>query len=455
MTGGERDLPTVVIVGRPNVGKSSLFNRLVGRRRAITLDTPGVTRDPVASTVVWEGRRLRLVDTGGLGGEDVIDLAERVHQHTVRTIAGSDVVVVVFDVRAGVGPLDRDTVEVAERCGVPVVYVANKADAPEQAQEAVEFCALGIDPPLAVSAEHGRGIDELRARILELLPEAPEGRGTEPETEGEAQTVRVAIVGRPNVGKSSFLNLVAGRELALVDERPGTTRDAVDTLIERAGKQYLLIDTAGMRRPSRVGPGIERLSVARSIAAIRRCEVTVLMIESLEGMTDQDARIARLAWSEGRATVIAVNKCDLLTPERDRAAVRAEIFRRYPNLAPIPVVFLSVVRQEGIEEWFEAVDRAAAAHRIELRTSDVNRVVAAAAERRQPPVVDGRRLRLFYAVQTGRRPPTLTVFVNRIGVPTDYCRFLERCFREAFPLAGSPLRLRFVRRSSHGRRARA
>ncbi len=439
--------PTVVIVGRPNVGKSTLFNRLIGRRRAITLDVPGVTRDPVSEAVEWNGRRLRLVDTGGLGGEDVIDLAERVHEHTMKTIAGADAAVVVFDVRAGVSPLDRDTVETIQRCGIPAVYVANKADGPAQEAEAVEFCRLGIEPPLTVSAEHGGGLAQLRQAILECIP----ARGPEEALASGAEApIRVALVGRPNVGKSSLLNRIAGHELALVDDRPGTTRDVVDTLVERGGRRYLLVDTAGMRRPSRVGAGVERLSVRRSIAAIRRAEVAVVMIEPDEGMTDQDARIARLAWDEGRAVVIAVNKIDRLGEGADRAALAAETLRRYPTLGSAPIVFLSVLRSQGIDDCFAAIDRAVAAHRIEIRTTDINRIVAAAAERRQPPVVAGRRLHLLYAAQTGRRPPTITLFVNRSGVPADYTRFLERCFREALPLEGTPLRLRFHRRSSHG-----
>ncbi len=447
MSARETGPPTVVIVGRPNVGKSTLFNRLIGRRRAITLDTPGVTRDPVTETVVWNDRCLRLVDTGGLGGEDVIDLAERVHDHTLKTIGGADAAVVVFDVRAGAGPLDRDTVETVQRCGIPVLYVANKADGPTQDAAAVEFCRLGIEPPLAVSAEHGIGLSELKQAILDLFPSGEEA----PEKIEDTDTpVRVALVGRPNVGKSSLLNLVAGRELALVDDRPGTTRDVVDTLIERGGSRYLIVDTAGMRRPSRVGTGIERLSVSRSVAAIRRAEVVVVMIEPEEGMTDQDARIARLAWDEGRAMVIAVNKIDRLAADSERAAFAAETVRRYPTLAPVPIVFLSVVRNIGIDECFAAIDRAVTAHRIEIRTPDVNRIVAAAAERRQPPVVAGRRLHLLYAAQTARRPPTITLFVNRSNVPNDYARFLERCFREALPLDGTPLRLRFSRRDSHG-----
>ena len=328
----------VAIVGRPNVGKSTLFNRLLGRRRAITLDQPGITRDPILEPVEWDGFSCDLVDTGGLQGESDIALADRVHEHTLRAIAASDIVVVLFDAKAGLNPLDAETVELVSRSGRPVVFAANKGEGRAGEQAALEFCALGIDPPLVVSAEHGQGITELQIAIeqaAEGLPreepasseeagqhdrdadrkdDAGEDVGEHPDEEPEAAEgaalpaiCRVALVGRPNVGKSSLLNLLAGEELSLVDNRPGTTRDVVDTEIERGGRHYLLVDTAGMRRPSRVEEGVERISVRRSLEAIERADVVVLLVEPEEGVTDQDARIARRAWDEGRALVVLVS----------------------------------------------------------------------------------------------------------------------------------------------------
>lgn len=456
------DTPTVAIVGRPNVGKSTLFNRLVGRRRSITLDTPGVTRDPITADVEWDGRRVRIVDTGGLGGETEIALADRVHEHTVRSVGDADLVVAVFDARAGVSPLDRETVDLLERTGLPVLYVANKCEGPRQDEAAADFCSLGIDTPLTVSAEHGAGIGELRERILAALPvtpreEAPrhderaDGEGAEEGTErAEAAPCRVAIIGRPNVGKSSLLNAVVGRQLSLVDASPGTTRDVVDTTIDREGRSYVLLDTAGMRRPSRVAEGIESLSVGRSVDAIRRCDVALLIVEPEEGMTDQEARIAQVAIKEGRGLVVALNKSDLLARTPTREELRERLFGRYPTLGVAESEVISARAGQGIDKLFRAIDRAFRAHSLRIHTPALNRLVQSILEQREPPILGRGRLRVFYAAQTGSRPPTFTFFVNREAVPTEYQRFIEGNLRETFPLRGTPIRLRFRRRPSHG-----
>jgi GTP-binding protein len=441
---------TVAIVGRPNVGKSTLFNRLVGRRRSITLDTPGVTRDPITAEVRWDGRSLRLVDTGGLGGETEILLAERVHDHTLRSVSDADLIVVVFDARAGVNPLDRETVEILQRTGIPVLYVANKCDGPRQEESVAEFCSLGIDPPLAVSAEHGVGIGELRDRVLAALSAAPATAAVNAEGEEDVAVCRIAIVGRPNVGKSSLLNAVAGKQLSLVDASPGTTRDVVDTAIEHGGRRYVLLDTAGMRRPSRVAEGVERLSVGRSVDAIRRCDVALLLVEPEEEMTDQEARIAQVVLKEGRGLVIALNKCDLLPRQAARAELRERLLGRYPTLEVAETEALSARTGQGIDKLFRAVDRAFRAHALRVQTPALNRVVQSILEQREPPVLGRGRLRVFYAAQTGSRPPVFTFFVNREAVPTEYRRFIENNLREAFPLRGTPIRLRFRRRPSHG-----
>jgi GTP-binding protein len=458
----------VAIVGRPNVGKSTLFNRLLGRRRAITLDQPGVTRDPIVEPLDWEGLPIDLVDTGGLRGEAEIELADRVHEHTVRAIDASDILVVLFDVRTGLSPLDRETVDLVTKSGLPAIYVANKGEGRASETSAMEFCALGIDPPIVISAEHGHGVSELRGQIEEIaegLVErqepaaeadewAEEGETDDDEAEPEAAIVRpcrVALVGRPNVGKSSLLNLLAGEMLSLVDDKPGTTRDVVDTEIERDGKRYVLLDTAGMRRPSRVEEGVEWISVRRSLEAIERADVVVLLVEPEEGVTDQDARIARRAWEEGRAMVLLVNKIDLAR-EAQLARVESNLRDTYPTLYPVPSARISVKKGIGIHEAFDLVDKAYAAHNRKLKTAEVNRVLGEAAKRREPPIVSRGRAKLFYGTQTGVRPPTIGIFTNRIELPEDYIRFLERCFREEIDFTGSPLRLRFVRRDSHSNR---
>jgi GTPase len=469
----------VAIVGRPNVGKSTLFNRLLGRRRAITLDQPGVTRDPIVESLDWEDLPIDLVDTGGLRGEAEIALADRVHEHTVRAIGASDILVVLFDAKQGLSPLDRETVELVTRSGLPAVYVANKVEGRATEEATVEFCALGIDPPLVISAEHGQGIGELRSvieEIAEAIVAERAGEASEEDSDdgdsldgadgfdgdasdedevvadaGTSRPCRVALVGRPNVGKSSLLNLLAGEMLSLVDDKPGTTRDVVDTEVERNGRRYILLDTAGMRRPSRVEEGVERISVRRSLEAIERADVVVVLVEPEEGVTDQDARIARRAWEEGRAMVLLINKIDLAS-EAQLKRVEANLRDVYPTLYPVPSARISVKRGIGIHEAFDLVDRAYEAHNRRLRTPEVNRILGEAAKRREPPILSRGRAKLFYGTQTGVRPPTIGIFTNRIELPEDYIRFLERCFREEVDYTGTPLRLRFVRRDSHSNR---
>ncbi len=441
-------LPVVAIVGRPNVGKSTLFNRLLGRRRSITLEMPGVTRDPISETATWEGRQLTLVDTGGLGGESDITLAQQVHEHTLASIGGAALVVVVFDTRAGLSPLDAETVETVKALGLPTLYVANKAEG-SAAGAAVDFCRLGIDVPMQVSAEHALGTGELKSAIVEALDDGGFAAGRDEEETRDPAQLRVAIVGRPNVGKSSLVNRLAGRDLSLVDPRPGTTRDVVDTALTLGGRDYLLLDTAGMRRPSRVQLAIERLSVGRSTSAIERADVVLLLIEPGEGMTDQDARISSLVWRNGGALVVAMNKSDLLGPGNPAAAVAEETRRRYPSLTNVEVCLISALEGRGIEACLAKVQAAWRAATREVPTVQLNRILAGVAERRQPPVVGRGRLSLLYATQTGTAPPTFTVYTNRRRVPEDYRRFLERCLREQVELQGSPVRLRFVRRDSH------
>jgi GTP-binding protein len=371
-----------------------------------------------------------------------------------------------------VSPLDRETVDLVARSGLPALYVANKGEGRAGEDGALEFCTLGIDVPMVISAEHGQGISELRHAVADAaiaVYDAREGEGIAavlhdsempPEAMDEGpmhemptllRPCRVAFVGRPNVGKSSFLNLLAGEMLSLVDNKPGTTRDVVDTEIERDGRRYVLLDTAGMRRPSRVEEGVERISVRRALEAIDRADVVVLIVEPEEGVTDQDARIARRAWDEGRALVMLVNKIDLAS-EAQIARIEQLIRDEYPTLSPVPVGRLSVKKERGVDEAFALIDRAFASHNRRLTTPEVNRVLGEAAKRREPPIIARGRVKLLYGTQTGVRPPTISIFTNRVEVPEEYVRFLERCFREEEDFTGSPLRVRLVRRDSHSNR---
>ncbi len=440
----------VAIVGRPNVGKSTLFNRLVGWRKSITLDTPGVTRDPVSELLQWEGQEFILIDTGGIGGEFEIELGEKVHRHTLSAISTADALIVVFDGAAGLNPLDRETVELVTSAGVPAVFVANKADGPSQLDAAGEFCRLGIELPVAISAEHNLGIGDLKEAVVSMLanlPAKPAHASTDQRAQGDE--CKVAIVGRPNVGKSSLLNWLTGQELSMVDATPGTTRDVVDTRVERKGRAYLFLDTAGLRRPSKVGRGIEKISARRSLDAVERADVVVLMVEPSELVADQDARIARQAWDQGRALVVVVNKTDLFDKGFSKSKIESGIKEAYANFTNVAVGFMSVANKEGLNALFRLVDAAAAAHGLLAKTSTLNRIISDAVEAHQPPVIGRGRLRLFYATQVATHPPTVVIFANRVKIPVHYRRYLERCFREQLDLLGSPLRLQFRRRESH------
>jgi len=435
-------LAVVAIVGAPNAGKSTLFNRLVGGRRAIVDRQPGVTRDRNVATAAWAGRDFVLIDTGGLDEQETSSLASAVHAQSLLAAEEADVVIALLDGRAGVTPADRDVVECLRRLRKPVVYAVNKLDTPALEDAAAEFFTLGVPAVLPISAAHGRGVAELLDQVVAHLPASPEA------VERPARVIRLAIVGRPNVGKSSLVNRLLGFERTIVDSTPGTTRDAIDTPFRRGERDYVLVDTAGIRRRPRVREQLERASVARALGALDRADVALLVVDATEEMADQDARIAGYAWERGRALVLVINKWDAVPrAQRNRVRVLSALQDHYPTLAEVPVVFLSARTGAGVDGLFPVVDAVVAAHRREIQTARLNEVLEEATGAQAPPSVQGKRPKFFYATQTSTAPPTFVIFTSRPElVPASYERFLENTFRQAFDLGGVPLRLQLRQR---------
>jgi GTP-binding protein len=434
-------LPVVVIAGRPNVGKSTLFNRLVGRRVALVADTPGVTRDRKAAEALLRGRRVRVVDTAGLEEAAPDTLPGRMRALAAAAVAGADLVVFVIDARAGLTPADRHFAQWLRRQNRPLLLVANKAEGRVGASALVDAYELGLGEPLAVSAEHGEGISDLMAAIADRLP-AP--MPEEAAAEGEPRPLRLAIVGRPNAGKSSLLNRLLGEERMLTGPEPGLTRDAVSVLLRDAdGTAIELVDTAGLRRRARVTGALEKLSTAAAIGALKLAEVAVLVIDAVDGLHDQDLQIAQLIEREGRAAVLALNKWDAVP---DRTATRKAIVERLEislaQMKGIELVSLSALTGAGIDKLLPAVRRAYAVWNTRVPTAELNRWFEQALARHPPPLVDGRRLRLRYVTEAKARPPTFVVFGTRAErIPEDYRRYLVNSLREAFHLPGTPIRL--------------
>lgn len=422
--------PTVAIVGRPNVGKSTLFNRLVGRRQAIVHDLPGVTRDRIAARTQLDGRVLELVDTGGLvPGDDPLGLGDQV----MLAVEESDLLLLVVDGKEGLVPADETVWQHLRATGKATILVVNKGDTQAAQDRFPEFYRLGIDPQVLISAEHARGVHDLVEEILARLPEA----ASEPEPDAPA----IAIVGRPNVGKSSLVNKLVGENRTLVSPRAGTTRDPVDTLLERDERRYLLIDTAGIRRRAQVSDPPEGLAVMMARRQIERAELAVLVIDAADGITTGDLAIAGSVWEMGRAAVVAVNKWDLLDEE-----LREKLELDWPRLAQVlsgPArVNVSALTGRGVDKLFPAVDRTLEAFHRRYATGELNRFLELAVRRRKPPVLHGRPWKFYYATQVGEGPPTFMLFCNRVLARSDtYRRYLENRLREALDLPGVPVRL--------------
>jgi GTP-binding protein len=436
-----RRLPLLAIVGRPNVGKSTLFNRLVGGRKAIVDDVPGVTRDRNYGEAQWAERRFMLVDTGGLDSGEESRLDTNVQEQSRRAIGEADVILFLFDGKSGFSPHDREAVDLLRKAGKPVFFAVNKIDSKRREENLYEFYALGLDPLFAISAEHGAGVGDLLDEIIAGFP--AEGDHPPHLENSASEPLRIAIVGRPNVGKSTLINRLLGYERSVVDAAPGTTRDALDTPCELYGQPCTLIDTAGIRRKARVDGRIERFSVQRSLRSVDSGDLIIHVIDGVEGVTDQDAQILSYACHRGKALLLAVNKWDLVSKAGgDAEAYRGEIYRKLSFLDYAPVSFISAASGHGIRKMLETAGRVMQAYQREIRTSAVNQTLQLIVRTHAAPLSRGKPVKFFYGTQTGTRPPTFTVFVNSPpAVPPSYKRYLVHRLRETLGLDAAPIRL--------------
>jgi len=435
--------PTVAIVGRPNVGKSTLFNRILGGRPAIVSDQPGTTRDRHFGDAEWQGRHFWVVDTGGLlpDSDDSMDRAIRTQVEFA--LDESDVVLFVVDGREGVNPVDRAIAERLRKAGRPVLLAVNKLDNLEQSTEQYAFYTLGFGDPAGVSAAIGKGSGDLLDAVVERLP---------PFDPAEAEEmINVAVVGRPNVGKSSIVNRLLGEERHVVASQAGTTRDAIDSILRFEGETLNFIDTAGLRRRAKVEDDLEFYSSLRTERAIERAHVAVLVVDAAVGLHNQDLRIASRAWDEGAGLIVLVNKWDLVEEKDANTARQGQeaIIAKAPFLRYVPFLYVSALTGQRVRKVLDLIVQVAEGREQRVPTAEVNKVLASLVERNAPPQKPGEEVKLLYASQIATAPPTLAIISNRPDeVPESYQRYLAHGFREAWPFTGSPLRLKFTRRGS-------
>ncbi|OMF96327.1 ribosome biogenesis GTPase Der [Paenibacillus sp. FSL R7-0337] len=434
--------PVVAIVGRPNVGKSTIFNRLIGDRLAIVEDKPGITRDRIYGVSDWNGKSFSVIDTGGIeiDGEDAILKSIRVQAELA--IEEADVIVFMCEAKSGLTSSDEEVAQILFRSGKPIVLAINKVDNMKRTEDIYEFYTLGIGDPIGISGSHGTGIGDLLDAVVERLPDKV-------DEEYDEDVIRVALIGRPNVGKSSLVNAILGEERVIVSDVAGTTRDAIDTPFERDGQRYVLIDTAGMRKRGKVYENTEKYSVMRAMKAIERADVVLVVINGEEGIIDQDKHIAGYAHDAGKASVFVVNKWDAI--EKDDKTMQnfeRNIRDHFLFMSYAPVVFLSALTKQRLQKLLPVVQHVAQQHALRITTHLVNDVVSDAVAINPPPTDKGRRLRINYVTQVATKPPTIVVFVNDPSLMHfSYERYLENKLRAAFNFEGTPIRL-FTRRKS-------
>ncbi len=427
--------PIVAIVGRPNVGKSTLFNKLIGRRLSIVDDTPGVTRDRIYGECEWKGRAFSLVDTGGIEpkADDVI--LSQMREQAQLAIETADAAVLVTDVRTGVVATDKEVASMLLKSGTPVILCVNKCDSlGDVPPEFYEFYSLGLGDPIAVSSVHGHGTGDLLDAVLDKIPD-------DSTQEDDGEIINVAVIGKPNAGKSSLINKIAGEERCIVSDIAGTTRDTIDTLVENEYGRFNFTDTAGLRRKSRVEGDIERYSVIRAKMAVDRSDVCVIMIDATEGFTEQDSKVAGLAHEAGKGCIIAVNKWDAV--EKDGKTMdeyRKKLENDFSFMSYAPMVFISAKTGQRLGRLFEMIVAAANSNAMRIKTGLLNDVLAQAVARVQPPTDKGRRLKIFYMTQASVKPPTFVCFVNNAELfHFSYRRYLENRIRDSFGLVGTPV----------------
>lgn len=443
-------LPLIAIVGRPNVGKSSLFNRLLRRKKAITHDRPGVTRDRLFGRVGWLDRPFDLVDTGGIIFESGVDIEAQTFDQVQEAVAEAQLILMVVDGREGLTPLDREVAELLRRSNKSVHLAVNKVDGQEQeAMATADFHGLGF-PMTAVSAEHGHGIEVLCDILLEKLPRDSEP--IEKEDEADRPSLRIALLGRPNVGKSSLINTMLGQDRLIVSPTAGTTRDSVDVVVERGPKFYTFVDTAGMRRKSVITDTLERFSVLKAIRSSRKSQVVILLLDAVEGLVTQDKKLLAFLAQENLPFIVAANKIDLV-PSREREAFKKNLKDELQGIGitHVPVVYTSTVTRAGLNGLLPLAEKLWAECQVRIGTGQLNRAVQKITERYQPPMVKGRRLKMYYLTQAEDIPPTFVCFVNDPDlVKPSYERYLENQMRKSFKISMAPVRILF--RPSHGKK---
>ena len=439
--------PVVAIVGRPNVGKSTLFNKLIGSRLSIVDDTPGVTRDRIYGDCEWLNHKFLLVDTGGIEPNTSDVILSQMRTQAEIAISTADVIILVTNIRDGVVASDYDVATMLQKSGKPIVLCVNKCDSiGEPEPEFYEFYNLGLGDPVAVSASHGHGTGDLLDEVLKYLPECE-------DEEDDDEIIKVAIIGKPNVGKSSLVNKISGVNRAIVSDIAGTTRDTTDTFIENEYGKFNFIDTAGLRRKSRVDDAIEKYSIIRARMAVERANVCVIMIDAVEGFTEQDSKVASIALEQGKACIIAVNKWDAI--EKDGNTMkeyRDKLANDFSFMSYAPIMFISAKTGQRIDKLYEMISFVHSQNSMRISTGKLNEVLAGATARVQPPTDKGKRLKIYYMTQASTRPPTFVFFVNNAELfHFSYQRYLENQIRDIFGLDGTPVRF-IIRERGDGKK---
>ncbi len=439
-------LPLVAVVGRPNVGKSTLFNKLVGQRISIVEDTPGVTRDRIYSKCEWRSREFMVVDTGGIepAADDII--LSQMKKQAELAIERADVIVLVTDIRCGVTATDLDVAHMLQRSGKPIVLAVNKCDSlGEPPVELYEFYNLGLGEPFPISSQHGHGTGDLLDEIFKYFPE-------DKTEDYDDEYIRVAVIGKPNAGKSSLVNRIAGEERVIVSDIAGTTRDATDTAVENENGKFVFIDTAGIRRKSKVNERIEHYSVLRAYMAVDRADVCIIMIDATEGFTEQDSKIAGYAHEQGKASIVAVNKWDAV--EKNGSTMKefqTKLENDFSFMSYVPFLFISAKTGQRVDKLFEMIKQVYEKNTMRISTGMLNDVLSYAVTRVQPPSDKGKRLKIFYITQASTKPPTFVTFVNRSELfHFSYQRYIENQIRETFGLTGTPVKF-IVRERGEGK----